>query len=466
MEVKATGAITKRVSAWIDEQQGVLVILSLLAAILISGTWLVFPYLVQGQKLLIGVGGDVKKEQRQNAISLGRFLTRGAPGPGEAEVDVLYATPLYFEKTGKSRMVTEYRPDRYIIFVATETTHIDNLPAELLQATLTVDGIKHQPVDVEGPIDVAHHRAVTIRFDAFTESGERILREDTQKIVLQLSNAWDENRTPRSVEWQLPLEYPESVLNPKKWTPLMVMGLSAGLLSFVLTPCLLQLLVVYIVTVTGLSAEQVMRAGPRLTPEVGRRMFYIAFVFVTAFSLLFTLAGAAIGYAGKEMQIFFAVWSSTVSVVAGIIVIAMGLWIGVRSRAPLVCRIVSLPERVKRADSRGYLSSALMAVGFSVGCITCFGGAIVATLLIYVGSLGSATVGAAVMFAFSLGIVVPFLLAALFLSRVFPLMNRLTQFAPYLGLVSMVVIVFFGLVLVADKFHVVSDFVYPYLGLG
>ena len=105
----------------------------------------------------------------------------------------------------------------------------------------------------------------------------------------------------------------------------------------------------------------------------------------------------------------------------------------------------SCPPAVREpSESRwGYLGSALVAAGFSLGCLTCFGGAIIATLLIYVGSIGSAAVGAAIMLAFSLGIAIPFLLAATFLSRTLPVLSRIQAFAPQIGFVSMLVIVAF-----------------------
>ena len=87
-------------------------------------------------------------------------------------------------------------------------------------------------------------------------------------------------------------------------------------------------------------------------------------------------------------------------------------------------------------------------------------------LLVYVGALGSALIGATVMFAFSMGIVIPFLLAAFFLSRTLPVLERVQQYAPSIGLFSMLVIVAFGLVLVTDNFHLLSDIIYPYLGLS
>ena len=110
--------------------------------------------------------------------------------------------------------------------------------------------------------------------------------------------------------------------------------------------------------------------------------------------------------------------------------------------------------------------AALTAAGFSLGCLTCFGGAIIATLLVYVGAIGSALVGAAMMFAFSLGVVVPFMLAALFLSRAMPLLARIQKSAPQIGFVSMLIMVAFGIILLTDNFHTVSDFIYPYLGLA
>ena len=163
---------------------------------------------------------------------------------------------------------------------------------------------------------------------------------------------------------------------------------------------------------------------------------------------------------------FFSIWSSTITVVAGILVIVMGIWIGLRARAPLICRIVPQSVQTQIRKPSTAIGAALTAAGFSLGCMTCFGGAIIATLLIYVGAIGSAFIGAMVMLAFSLGVIIPFILAALFLSRALPLLSRIQQLAPQIGLISMLVMIAFGMVLVTDNFHVVSDFIYPYLKLS
>jgi len=433
--------------------------------LVIALTWLVFPYVVRDLNLIANVGADVKAEKLSNAISIGKFLNRTTFGVGEAQVDVLFATPKFFEVTDRSQVVAQYRPDLYHVFLVTETTHIEDLPVALPDAVLTVDGRRYEPVDVEGPLEVYHHRNVTLRFPAFDESGKPVISDTSQQLQLELVNSWDPGNAARTFEWALPIEYPPELLNPSPWTPWMITGLSAGLLSFVLTPCLLQLLAVYVVTLTGFSADSLQERGNDLPKRARRKLMLTALSFVTGFALLFTVTGAAIGQAGKQMQMFFAVWSPTLTVIAGSLVILMGLWVGIRSRAPVVCKVV--PESVRASLSRpsSYFGSALVAAGFSLGCLTCFGGAIIATLLIYVGSIGSALVGATIMFAFSLGVAIPFMLAALFLSRTLPVLTRIQSYAPQIGLVSMIVIVLFGLILVTDNFHALSDFIYPYLGL-
>ena len=435
------------------------------AAMLIASAWLVFPYFIKDHNLIADVGGTVKQEKLSSAITIGKFLNRTTFGRGEAQVDFLFATPEFFAVTDRAQAVAEYRPDLNLVFLVTETTHTEDLPHTLPEAVLSVDGREYRNAELEGPLDVYHHRVISVTFPAFHDDGTPLIDDSARDLQLTLYNTWDYERAPRHVNWSLPLIYPEQVTDPGAWTPVMVFGLSAGLLSFVLTPCLLQLLLVYMVTLSGFSTDDMPHASVSMPAATRRRLMLVALSFVGGLTALFTLTGAAIGMAGKEMQMFFAVWSPTLSVVSGIIVILMGLWVGVRSRAPLLCRVIPSQLVAGGSGKSTYLGSALVAVGFSLGCITCFGGAIIATLLIYVGAIGSSLIGAGIMFGFSMGVVIPFLLAALFLSRSLPVLQRIQRYSPQIGFVSMLVIVAFGLVLLTDNFHALSDFIYPWLGL-
>lgn len=433
---------------------------ALLIALALSLSWLVFPYLVQGKKVLFQVGSSVKQGQRVKAATISRFLTQVAEGPGEAEVEVLYATPAYFEISDRAGVVGKFQPTRYLVFIVTETTHVDRLPEELPGAVLFAGGVEYPPFSVEGPEFAEHHRTTVFQFvrpPAFDETAQG-------ELQLRLRNRWDGADTPRSVQWALPIAYPPELVERKGFTPTMVLALAAGLLSAVLTPCLLQLVVIYLVTLTGLGAAQLSQQGG-MPVEAARRMRIFALAFVCGFTLLFTLAGAVIGYAGREMQILLAEYSRGTGIVAGMMMIAMGLWVGLRARAPLICRL-PVASGLPASGAQGVFGTALMAAGFSLGCMTCFSGAIIATMFVYVGALGSAWIGAAVLLMFSLGIAIPFLAAAHYITRVKPAMQLLARHTSTLGFVSMLVIIAFGLVLMTDNFHVLSDAIYPLLGLS
>lgn len=439
-------------------------LLSMIIAAVLSSAWLAFPYLVQGKKLLFQVGGEIKQEQRGRAVSIGQHLTRVAAGPGEAEVEVLYATPTYFEITDRAGVVGKYQPNRYLVFVVTETTHTDRLPQSLPSATLAIGGAEYAPVRREGPALSEHHRTTVYQFPLSDAQDVPLIADKPQTLELRVRNRWDAAGTPRVASWQVPIDYPPELLARNRFTPTMALALAAGLLSAVLTPCLLQLIVVYLATLTGLSADELARPGA-VPAAASHRILYIAVAFVAGFAALFTLAGAIIGYAGKELQLVLAERSRVVSIGAGVLMIAMGLWVGAKARVPLLCRL-PYAARVSRLDRNNIFVSALMAAGFSLGCMTCFSGAIIATLLIYVGALGSAVTGALVLFLFSLGVAIPFLAAAFYLSRVMPAITYFARHARLLGVAGMTVIIAFGVVLITDNFHVLSSAIYPYLGLS
>jgi cytochrome c-type biogenesis protein len=107
-----------------------------------------------------------------------------------------------------------------------------------------------------------------------------------------------------------------------------------------------------------------------------------------------------------------------------------------------------------------------MGSAFAVGCSTCFGGALFISLMIYVGTVGSAWLGASALFLFSLGIAIPYFLSAFFLSRALPLLSSFRKASAAVGLVSSVVLIFFGVILITDNFHIPSNLLYRlYLGL-
>src|SRR5215470_13724268 len=133
-------------------------------AIVLALAWLAFPYLMNGRRLLGDVGFSIQAERMNRSTATARLLLRAADGPGDADVDALFATAEYLDLMDPQGAARRYEPGRYLVFFVTETTHVDALPAELPRATLLIDGRAIEPADVKGPSSVQHHRSSVIRF--------------------------------------------------------------------------------------------------------------------------------------------------------------------------------------------------------------------------------------------------------------------------------------------------------------
>ena len=428
-------------------------------AIVLALAWLAFPYLMNGRRLLGDVGFSVQAERMNRSTATARLLARAADGPGDADVDALFATTEYLDLMDPQGAARKYEPGRYLIFFVTETTHVDALPSQPPRAMLLIDGRAIEPADMNGPGAVQHHRVSVIRFPLYDAQGQPALTSVTKRLELRLESFWDRGRSSmRTVSWDLPIIYPPGTSIQGMWSFALVMSLSAGLLSAVLTPCLLQLVVVYFAAMAGMGIG----SGPR--PIERKQALFFAIAFVAAFTALYTVAGAVIGHLGHQSQMLFATINRPAAIISGAVIVMLAAWTAHSARVPVVCRL-PMPGLVDRMDRGGIARAALTAAAFSVGCMTCFGGAIVGTLLVYVGSVGNAAVGAAIMLTFSAGVAIPFLAAALALSRATRLTDNLERIRPWAGFAASAIMAAFGIVLITDNFHVLSDFIYPLLHL-
>jgi cytochrome c-type biogenesis protein len=438
----------------------------LLIGVLIASSWLVFPYFVQGRQLLSDVG-DNSRAIKGNSVS--RYLTRSLAATADLKLTATYASDEFFQFVDRAAIVGSLRPDLNLIFIVNETIHRGELPAGIPDVVLHVDGRQYRPAMAEGPAIADHHRVSIYSFPKRDDAGNLIAIDTAGKMRLEVISGYLEAELPLSFSgtWKAPYAVPEQLRSGSGLSWIAVFALGAGLLSSVLTPCLLQLVVVFgsviaaFSTVPGQAAANVGQA----VPVVRSKIMPVAIAFVLGFIILYGLSGAVIGGLGHRAQLLFAEQARTVAVVAGALVIALGLWVGFRSARNLSCKI---PDRTAlRSLSRQDIAGTMIAsMAYALGCTACFGGAIVGTLLVYVGAIGSAVIGAGIMLSFAAGVAIPFLLAAFYLSKIDSVVAFLAQNWRSLNVASMVVIVVFGLILMTDNFHTVSDMIYPYLGLN
>ncbi len=397
------------------------------------------------------------------------YLTRYLVDHPDLELTATFATSEFFQYVDKTSSISTLRPDRNFIFFVSENIHEGQLAFDLPEVELHLGDNVYTPATSVGPNLAEHHRVTVYSIPRRDKDGNVIDINQYDSVRLFVSNYYLESEDKLTFigRWDAPFDLPEELTSRADITPIAMLALGAGLLSSVLTPCLLQLVVIFgsilgsFATVPG---EAGFSAG-QLTPHIRKKVMQIAFAFVAGFTLLYTLAGAVIGHVGHTAQLLFSEYSRTVAIASGVVVILMGVWIGVRGSRNLACRI---PDRQAMAatNKRDVAGSLLVSMGYALGCTACFGGAIVATLIIYVGAIGSAAIGAGVMATFSIGVAIPFLLSAWYISRMDSVLVFLASKARAISLVSMVLVIIFGLILITDNFHVVSDAIYPYLGLN
>ncbi|MGH3812740.1 MAG: cytochrome c biogenesis CcdA family protein, partial [Pseudonocardiaceae bacterium] len=206
-------------------------------------------------------------------------------------------------------------------------------------------------------------------------------------------------------------------------------AVAAGLVSF-LSPCCLPLVPGYLAYVTGSAGAEAHREG---THRPGRAATVTArkgvtshtvmgtLLFVLGFAAVFTSYGAAFGAVGSlliEHQVL-------ITRVLGMLTILLGLLFLGWLRVPIANGTFRLGYR----PQVGLAGAPLLGVMFGIGWTPCIGPTLAAVLTLSTTS-GSAWRGAALSFAYSLGLGIPFLLAAFGLRRalgVFALARRHAQ---------------------------------------
>lgn len=187
-----------------------------------------------------------------------------------------------------------------------------------------------------------------------------------------------------------------------------------GVLSFA-SPCVLPLVPPYLCYVAGLSAEELEQRSSEAAQR--RNVLASAACFVLGFSTVFVLLGATASVFGQAFRrltaldvSIFGVDVPVVAVAAGIIVAAMGLhFLGI-FRLAFLYREARL--RVRRKPP-GLLGGYVLGLAFAFGWTPCIG-PVLAAILALAGSEDTVTSGAFLLLVYSLGLGVPFLLAAAF----------------------------------------------------
>jgi len=192
-------------------------------------------------------------------------------------------------------------------------------------------------------------------------------------------------------------------------------ALIAGLVSF-LSPCVLPLVPPYLVYLTGATIEHV--ANEEADTASRRAVMLSAVLFVLGFSTVFVLLGASASLVGGLIR----AWSAELSIIAGIIIIVMGLHFLGLTRIGLLMREGRLPI----PKPVGLWGAYIMGLAFAFGWTPCIG-PILAAILSIAAAEATVTKGAGLLAVYSAGLGIPFLIAAFMVEQFSSLFARMKR---------------------------------------
>ncbi len=230
---------------------------------------------------------------------------------------------------------------------------------------------------------------------------------------------------------------------------LMVAALAAfagGLVSF-LSPCVLPLIPSYVTFITGMSLDEL--TGENAERERARRAVLVhGLLFIAGFTLVFVIMGASATFLGS----LFRYASGWMERIGGGLLILFGLYLLGALRIPGADR----EWRVHLGDKPlGYFGTVLVGVTFAAGWTPCIG-PVLGSILALASTSESVTGGMALLFVYSAGLAVPFLLAALLLQHFIGNMKRIGPWLPWVSRISGALLLILGLLMVTGRFSMLT----------
>lgn len=215
-----------------------------------------------------------------------------------------------------------------------------------------------------------------------------------------------------------------------------------GMLSF-LSPCVLPLLPGYMSMMSGYTASDLADGK-----SSNLRMLRVTLLFVGGFTAVFVALGATATSLGSALLRN----TSTITVWAGWIVVGMGLFIAVS--AVWNPALLGPMMRERRVDVRpsklGGWAPPVMGAAFGFGWTPCIGPTLAAILTI-AATEDTVLEGMFLLFTYSLGLGVPFILAGIGINRAYSAFGWMKRHFTPITVGSGVLLAVFGLLMVTGR---------------
>ncbi len=215
---------------------------------------------------------------------------------------------------------------------------------------------------------------------------------------------------------------------------------ASGFASF-MSPCLLPMIPAYILFMAGSSLEEEMNLQQKRLFQ--KKAFIRTLAFIAGFTLIFMLLGLSASTAGR----FFVSHKWLFQRIGGIVIILLGLqFLGVFKNNFLSKSIKGMKLPFKENSLWGAL---LMGLAFGTGWTPCFG-PVLAAIIVMASNSESIVEGTLLLMTYALGLGIPFLLTAVFINEISPLLVKWEKIAKWVERIAGIFLILFGVLMAMD----------------
>ena len=225
--------------------------------------------------------------------------------------------------------------------------------------------------------------------------------------------------------------------------------ITAGLLSF-LSPCVLPIVPGYLCFMAGTSLDK-LDLNAR---EIKRDVFYYSLCFVIGFSTVFIILGASATVISGLMFEYL----DYLRVAGGIIIIIFGIHFMQIIQIP----ILNQELRVQVQNYKpGVVGSYIIGLSFAFGWTPCIG-PILGSVLSVAASSETISQGVFLLFLYSMGLGIPFLLAAYAIGSFLNFFSKIKKYMRTIEIVTGLLLIIFGILILTNRIQELAFFFIKY----
>lgn len=223
-----------------------------------------------------------------------------------------------------------------------------------------------------------------------------------------------------------------------------------GLVSF-FAPCVIVLVPAFLSHLAGSSLKDLEGADEAQIKKQKREIILNTIFFIIGFTVIFVALGASLGFLSQFIRgatIWLQRFGGALIILFGLITLNLIRIPWLQQEHKLEVKRENIKEKGKGAK---YGGSVVVGAAFAIGWTPCVG-PVLAGILVLAGSSGSVGSGVALLLAYTVGLMIPFLITAFFTAGVSKFLAQHNTFLKWVNYIAGALLIILGILVFTDNF--------------